>query len=160
MTSLERLESTGKGIGRMLLSIFIERPAPVDVRLGSLSTLRRATRYGARVIPNSIWSVSCPMIRPEGAQGGKRGNANASPFSVPQITLPEGGGGIRVPARKFAANPATGTGSHRVPIPLGFRPPFSVPYDSAAAAMGFFGAGWAYPLKSFDHPRYGQEVPH
>src|SRR4051812_5378382 len=38
------------------------------------------------------------------------------PFSIPSLSLPKGGGAIRGIGEKFGVNPATGTGSHSVPI--------------------------------------------
>ena len=37
-------------------------------------------------------------------------------LTSPQISLPKGGGAIRVTGEKFAANPVTGTGSMTVPL--------------------------------------------
>jgi len=72
--------------------------------------------------------------------------------SAPAITLPKGGGAIRGMGEKFAANPATGTGSMNVPIATspgrsGFGPQLSLSYDSGAGNSPF-GLGWALTLPS------------
>src|SRR5256884_3020785 len=70
--------------------------------------------------------------------------------AVPTLTLPKGGGAIRGIGEKFAANPATGTGSLSVPIATspgrsGFGPQLSLSYDSGAG-NGPFGFGWSLSL--------------
>src|SRR5215471_3207326 len=70
--------------------------------------------------------------------------------AVPSISLPKGGGAIRGIGEKFAANPATGTGSMTVPIATspgrsGFGLQLSLSYDSGAG-NGPFGFGWSLSL--------------
>jgi RHS repeat-associated protein len=70
--------------------------------------------------------------------------------SAPGLTLPKGGGAIRGIDATFAANPATGTGSMRVPIVTssgraGFGPQLALTYDSGAG-NGPFGFGWSLSL--------------
>ena len=70
----------------------------------------------------------------------------------PSISLPKGGGAIRSIGEKFAANPATGTGSLSVPIATspsraGFNPQLSLTYDSGSG-NGPFGLGWHLSLPS------------
>ena len=77
------------------------------------------------------------------------GNPQLQP---PSIALPKGGGAIRGIGEKFAANPATGTGSMTVPIATspgrsGFDPQLSLSYDSGAG-NGPFGIGWSLALPS------------
>lgn len=72
--------------------------------------------------------------------------------SVPQISLPKGGGAIRGIGEKFAANPVTGTSSLTVPIFISpgrsrFGPQLSLSYDSGAG-NGPFGFGWSLALPS------------
>src|SRR6476660_889162 len=72
--------------------------------------------------------------------------------SLPAISLPKGGGGIRGIGEKFGANPVTGTGSMTVPIATspgrsGFGPQLSLSYDSGAG-NGPFGLGWSLSLPS------------
>jgi RHS repeat-associated protein len=72
--------------------------------------------------------------------------------SAPVLSLPKGGGAIRGMGEKFAANPATGTGSLSVPIATspgrsGFGPQLSLSYDSGAG-NGPFGFGWSLGLPS------------
>ena len=74
------------------------------------------------------------------------------PFSPPTISLPKGGGAIRGIGEKFAANPVTGTGSLRIPIPTspgraGFGPQLSLSYDSGSG-NGPFGVGWTLSISS------------
>ena len=53
-----------------------------------------------------------------GADGGAAEQGTDNKFAVipPQVALPKGGGAIRGIGEKFAANPATGTGSMTVPL--------------------------------------------
>src|SRR6516162_4953403 len=71
---------------------------------------------------------------------------------LPTVSLPKGGGAIRGIGEKFAANPATGTGSMTVPIATspgrsGLGPQLSLSYDSGAG-NGPFGFGWSLSLPS------------
>jgi RHS repeat-associated protein len=66
--------------------------------------------------------------------------------SLPQPSLPKGGGAIRDIGEKFGVSPATGTGSLSVPIATspgrsGFEPKLHLAYDSGAG-NGPFGLGW------------------
>src|SRR6516162_9642367 len=83
---------------------------------------------------------------------------------LPTVSLPKGGGAIRGIGEKFAANPATGTGSMTVPIATspgrsGLGPQLSLSYDSGAG-NGPFGFGWSLSLPSITRktdkglPRY------
>lgn len=83
-----------------------------------------------------------------------RSSSEGDEFRVaaPQVSLPKGGGAIRGIGEKFAANPATGTGSMTVPIATspgrsGFGPQLSLSYDSGAG-NGPFGLGWSLSLPS------------
>jgi RHS repeat-associated protein len=78
------------------------------------------------------------------------GDAGRSGFGAPSISLPKGGGAIRGIGEKFGANPATGTGSMTVPVPVspgrsGFGPQLALSYDSGAG-NGVFGYGWSLSL--------------
>ena len=84
--------------------------------------------------------------------GGGSSATGASPFSVPQISLPKGGGAIRGIDEKFAANPVTGTGSLSVPLAVSpgrsaFGPKLSLGYDSGSG-NGVFGVGWTLSMPS------------
>jgi hypothetical protein len=67
------------------------------------------------------------------------------------IELPMGGGAIRGISENFAANPATGTLSFSIPLPVpsarGFEPQLSISYDSGGG-NGVFGLGWSLALPS------------
>lgn len=72
--------------------------------------------------------------------------------SLPSLNLPKGGGAIRGIGEKFAANPATGSGSLTIPIYAspgrsGFGPQLAITYDSGAG-NGPFGFGWNLSLPS------------
>lgn len=84
--------------------------------------------------------------------------------TLPSITLPKGGGAIGGIGEKFAVNPATGTGSVTIPLPLsagrsGFTPHLLLTYDTGAG-NGPFGFGWNLSLPSITRktsmglPRY------
>jgi RHS repeat-associated protein len=92
-------------------------------------------------------------------------NPHGAASSVPQISLPKGGGAIQGIGEKFGANPATGTGSMTVPIALspgrtGLAPQLSLSYDSGAG-NGPFGLGWSLSLPAITRktdkglPQYG-----
>src|SRR5690349_8692350 len=89
-------------------------------------------------------------------------------FAPPQIILPKGGGAVRGIGEKFAANPATGTGSMAVPIAAspgrgGFGPQLALTYDSGAG-NGPFGFGWSLSLPAITRktdkglPQYRDDV--
>ena len=85
-------------------------------------------------------------------------------FSPPAVSLPKGGGALRGLGEKLAAQPATGTASLRLPLPVspgpaGFAPQLSLTYDSGAG-NGPFGLGWSLGLPAITRktdkglPRY------
>ena len=68
-------------------------------------------------------------------------------IGAPSLSLPTSGGAIRGIGEKFAANPATGTGSMTVPIAAspgrsGFGPTLALAYDSGGG-NSVFGFGWS-----------------
>lgn len=78
--------------------------------------------------------------------------AESSPFTPPQISLPKGGGAIRGIGEKFQTNAATGTGKLTVPLSVspgrsGFGPDLLLSYDSGSG-NGVFGIGWSLALPS------------
>ena len=75
------------------------------------------------------------------------GVSGPSPFSVPEVSLPKGGGAVRGIGEKFAATAVSGTGALTVPIALtpgrdGFGPTLTLSYDSGTG-NGPFGVGWS-----------------
>ena len=90
------------------------------------------------------------MNGPQGGNGQADPNAKQLPLAAPQLSLPKGGGALRGIGEKFAANPATGTGSLTVPIATspgrsGFGPQLALQYDSGSG-NGPFGLGWSLGL--------------
>jgi RHS repeat-associated protein len=86
------------------------------------------------------------------SDSGRSETGSLTTATVPQISLPKGGGAIRGIGEKFSANPVTGTASVGVPIPTspdrsGFEPRLSLNYDSGAG-NGPFGMGWNVSLPS------------
>jgi RHS repeat-associated protein len=93
------------------------------------------------------------------------GPAKSSSASASALTLPKGGGAIRGMDEKFTSNPATGTGSMRVPIVMSrgrsesFAPEVTLSYDSGNG-NGTFGFGWSLSLPAITRktdkglPRY------
>lgn len=70
--------------------------------------------------------------------------------TAPTISVPKGGGALRAIDEKFTTNPATGTATVSVPLPIsparsGFGPQLSLSYDSGGGA-GPFGHGWAMSI--------------
>ena len=93
--------------------------------------------------PPSGLSSRSPEERPPSDREDRRAT---SPSILPSLSLPKGGGAIKGIGEKFTTNPATGTGSLSVPLPLspgraGFTPQLSIAYDSGAG-NGAFGFGW------------------
>jgi RHS repeat-associated protein len=88
------------------------------------------------------------------AGSGEPAGAPGAGFAVaaPRVELPKGGGALRGMGEKFAANPATGTGSLSLPLATspgrtGFGPQLALAYDSGAG-NGPFGFGWSLSLPS------------
>ncbi|OAR03093.1 hypothetical protein LLEC1_03147, partial [Akanthomyces lecanii] len=85
-----------------------------------------------------------------GRDAGESGNPPSgeapSPFTLPSVQLPKGGGGIKGIGEKFSVSPATGTGNFSVPIKTsngraGSSVALSLSYNSGAG-NGIFGLGW------------------
>jgi RHS repeat-associated protein len=87
-----------------------------------------------------------------------------SPFAAPQISLPKGGGAIRGLGEKFQTNPANGSATLNIPIPLSkcrseFAPGLALSY-STGSGNGPYGLGWTLSLPSISRrtdkgvPRY------
>ena len=99
--------------------------------------------------PISVGFVSVPV----GAGGGATplgGGEATSASTSPAVSLPKAGGSVRGLGEAFAANPATGTGSLRVPLPRAatrgdFAPSLALTYDTGAG-QGPFGLGWSVDL--------------
>ena len=72
-------------------------------------------------------------------------------LSIPQITLPKGGGAIKTIDEKFSVNAANGSAHFSIPFPFspsrnGFMPAIGLSYNSGSG-NGIFGLGWnAEPL--------------
>ena len=69
-----------------------------------------------------------------------------APDLLPPVSAPKGGGAIRALDEKFAVNPATGTASMTIALPLspgrsGFTPDLALAYNSGAG-NGPLGLGW------------------
>ncbi len=119
-----------------------------DARTGAAP--RSAAGPGAR-------TTDAPPEAGQAVHGGDQdgqGRDGAAPslFAPPAVSLPKGGGAVRGIGEKFSANPATGTGSLTIPLPVtpgrsGFGPSLALRYDSGAA-HGPFGMGWSLGLPS------------
>jgi RHS repeat-associated protein len=86
------------------------------------------------------------------SQGRQPTPGAAQPSEAPAITLPKGGGAIRGIEETFQANPATGTATFSVPLPVsparqGFAPRLALAYDSGAGNSAF-GLGWDVAIPS------------
>lgn len=78
--------------------------------------------------------------------------AGESAGALPRITLPTGGGAIRGIEEQFQANPATGTATLALPLPVGparqgFAPTLALAYDSGTGNSPF-GLGWQVAVPS------------
>jgi RHS repeat-associated protein len=85
------------------------------------------------------------------------------------LSVPKGGGAVRGIGEKFGVNPATGTGTMTVPVPVSpgrsdFTPALSLGYDSGHG-NGPFGLGWQLALQAITRktdrgvPRYRDPPP-
>ena len=104
----------------------------------------------------------------DAARAGAPDEAQAQPeLSLPAISTPTGGGAIRGIGEKVSVNPATGTGSLSVPLPVsraraGSEPPLALQYDSGAG-NGPFGVGWQVAISAVTRktdlglPRYDDQ---
>ncbi len=90
----------------------------------------------------------------------------APPQSVPELSLPKGGGALKGIGETVSVNPATGTASLSVPLPLpagreGMSPAISLNYGSDGG-LGPFGMGWSIDVPRISRrtekglPRYGR----
>ncbi len=73
-------------------------------------------------------------------------------LNIPKIELPKGGGALKSIDEKFQVNPANGTVSFTVPLPLSqtrsdFAPLVSLAYNSGSG-NGVFGLGWSLNFSS------------
>jgi RHS repeat-associated protein len=73
-------------------------------------------------------------------------------IQIPSINFPKGGGALKSIDEKFQANPANGSASLAIPVPLsgsrtGFMPALSLEYDSGNGNSAF-GLGWDISLPS------------
>ncbi|OAA70033.1 YD repeat-containing protein [Akanthomyces lecanii RCEF 1005] len=106
-----------------------------------------------------------------GREAGESSNPSSgeapSPFTLPSVQLPKGGGGIKGIGEKFSVSPATGTGNFSVPIKTsngraGSSVALSLSYNSGAG-NGSFGLGWQVSNQSIVRktdkglPRYRDE---
>jgi RHS repeat-associated protein len=88
------------------------------------------------------------MDQPRAPRSEERKESSPGPAGFHStLSLPKGGGAVRGIGEKFAANPATGTGSMSVPLSTspgrsGFGPQLSLSYDSGSG-NGPFGFGWS-----------------
>lgn len=85
-------------------------------------------------------------------------------IDLPELSLPQGGGALRSIDEQFTTNPATGTASLSIPLPLSsgrqeFTPKLSLTYNSGSG-NSTFGLGWSLSLSSIKQqtrqfiPRY------
>ena len=87
---------------------------------------------------------------PSSAPSAPNGYLATPDSSAPSLSLPKGGGALRGLDEQFQANPATGSASFSIPLPLspgrgGFGPVLALSYDSGAG-NGAFGLGWGLGL--------------
>lgn len=91
---------------------------------------------------------------PDGSPGSQ---GRTTPQAVPNLMLPKGGGALKGIGETVSVNPATGTASFAVPLPLpagreGMTPALSLTYASGGG-LGPFGMGW-----SLDMPRIARRT--
>lgn len=101
------------------------------------------------------------------ATNNEKSKGGYTTLSVPQISLPKSGGGIKSIDDKFAVNAANGTAGYSFPFPFsasrnGFVPAMSLSYNSGSG-NSVFGLGWEAPPPAITRrtdkqlPRYNDE---
>ena len=83
---------------------------------------------------------------PASANNENKKENNYTSLSVPQITVPKGGGSIRSIDENFSVNAANGTSGCSIPFPFspsrnGFMPGMTLSYNSGSGNSEF-GLGW------------------
>src|SRR5256885_13470941 len=119
---------------------------------------KKSTSQSRWLAARGLMQIATPQNVDRPAAGGGALIQQAAPI----ISLPKGGGAIRGIGEKFAANPATGTGSLSVPIATspgrsGFGPQLSLTYDSGSG-NGPFGFGWSLSLPAITR-KTGKGLP-
>lgn len=105
--------------------------------------------------------------RPSPAPAPSERDTRDERFSLPAITLPQGGGAIRRIDERFEVNAANGTATFSLPLPVspgrgGAQPTLALSYNSGAG-NGPFGLGWSVDVASIarktdrELPRYRDE---
>ena len=91
---------------------------------------------------------SSPMSKQSSGESSENGNQPSDNFilSIPQITLPKGGGAIKSIDEKFQVNAANGTAGFSIPFLFSpsrnsFMPSMALSYNSGSG-NGIFGLGW------------------
>ncbi len=117
-----------------------------------LGTEPGARRAGLPGTTDGAAGVAGPPDQGPGAPAVSAADALPAPPALPTVALPSGGGALRAIGEKFTANPATGTGSYSIPVPLsaaraGFSPQLTLSYDSGREG-GPFGLGWHLDVAS------------
>ncbi|MFM9951810.1 MAG: SpvB/TcaC N-terminal domain-containing protein [Saprospiraceae bacterium] len=90
--------------------------------------------------------ASSPLLKTDGGQ------TKSNAIEVPSISLPKGGGALKGIDEKFQVNPANGTSSFSIPLPLtpgrnGFTPALGISYNSGAG-NSVLGIGWGLDFPS------------
>jgi RHS repeat-associated protein len=83
-------------------------------------------------------------------------------ITIPEISLPKGGGALKGIDEKFKVNAANGTAAFSIPVPLtpgrnGFNPALSVEYNSGAG-NSLIGLGWSLEFQSI-HCKTDKRLP-
>jgi RHS repeat-associated protein len=140
--------------------------------MGGADPFNAGQPYGSALPGLTTGSAGQAASQAPGASGGPnaqiprsdQNQPSGNQSSVPTISTSKGGGAIRGIGEKFAVNPATGTASLNLPVPLtggrpGTSPSLSLTYDSGAGD-GTFGFGWQLNLPTITRktdqgiPRY------
>ena len=82
-----------------------------------------------------------------GVQSENKPSSGYTTLSIPQITLPKGGGAIKSIDEKFSVNASNGTAGFSIPFPIsasrnGFMPQIALSYNSGSGNSNF-GLGWS-----------------
>lgn len=95
---------------------------------------------------------AAPASQPAGASNRSDSRSPLPHISLPEVSLPQGGGAIRSVEERFEVSAMNGAATFRIPLPIspargGFQPTLALAYNSGGG-NGPFGLGWGVEVPS------------